>query len=115
MSTPRGSVVGDQLEHAVCVYEAALARATPAGRHGRLEDAIDELEELRLQVLREAEALPSACWPRPACPQCRGRRDVAAFYARNRDAAVAGRFGTGRRLCPQCWGTGLTLNISPRR
>lgn len=112
MSNASSNVAGERLEQAVCVYETALAQAIPAGRHGKLEDAVDELEELRLRVLREAESLPSACWPRAACPRCRGKREVTAFYARYQDAVAASQFTTGRRLCPQCWGSGLTLNSS---
>lgn len=107
--TQRG-VGGEDLEQAVRAFEAALAPAIPAGRHGKLEDALEDLEELRLQVLRESESLPSACWPRPPCTQCDGKREVAALYARHRDTATESQFTTGRRLCPQCWGTGLTLN-----
>lgn len=109
MTTQR-SVAGESLEEAVRAYEAALAPASPAGRHGKLEDNLDELEELRLQVLRESESLPRACWPRAACTLCSGKREVTALYARNHDTAAAAQFMNGRRLCPQCWGTGLTLN-----
>lgn len=111
MSKASGDAAGERLEQAVRVYEAALARAVPAGRHGRME-ADDELEELRLQVVREAESLPRACWPRAACSRCRGKREVTAVYARDQDAGAASQFTTGRRLCPQCWGSGLTLNSS---
>jgi hypothetical protein len=113
MTAQRGGA-GEDLEQAVRAFEAALTPAILAGRHGKLEDALEDLEELRLQVVRESESLPRACWSRAPCTQCGGKREVAAFYARNRDAVTAAQFTTGRRLCPQCWGTGLTLNTPTR-
>ncbi|MFI0470171.1 hypothetical protein ACH347_39400 [Saccharopolyspora sp. 5N102] len=104
--------VGQELEQAIRTYEAALAELLDGGRHTRLDKEPD-LHELRLQVIRQAEALPSMCWTRAKCDHCRGEREVPAMHAQYTDTASAPSFVPTRRLCPRCWGTGLTLNLQP--
>lgn len=93
------------------VFEASVAEVATAGRrHAQPDGDADQLQGLRMEVIRKAEALPRAVWPRPVCDHCGGQREVDALQARYRnDAAAAPEFGTARRMCPQCWGTGLTL------
>ncbi|MCI2424088.1 hypothetical protein MOQ72_42490 [Saccharopolyspora sp. K220] len=102
--------VGDEVEQAVRAYEAALAEADVIGRHVHPDEEPDRLRELRMQVIRTAEALPIMCWPRDRCGHCRGEREVAAVHAQ-RAPGHPPQFVTGRRLCPQCWGAGVTLNL----
>lgn len=101
---------GNSLEHALRFFEDRLAEVTPDGQRHASPDADDEhLAELRLIVLRRAEALPSAVWPRPRCANCTGQREVTALQARYPDGASAPHFDSLPRTCPKCWGTGLTL------
>ncbi|MHA6798311.1 hypothetical protein [Bounagaea algeriensis] len=109
-TSKRGSF-GTELEQALRGFERALDEAAPTGRrHARPED--DETEELRDQrmtVIRHAEALPRALWPRPVCEHCAGQRQIEAVHvqhAQERGSPV----GAGQRMCPRCRGTGLTLN-----
>ncbi|GAA2787742.1 hypothetical protein [Saccharopolyspora taberi] len=107
-----GSFGGD-LEEALGAFEACLAETAPSGRRHAEPDALSEkFHELRMDVVRQAEALPRAVWPRPVCEHCAGEREVQAVQARYPEGTAAPEFDTIRRMCPDCWGTGLTL--SPR-
>ncbi len=102
---------GDDLEKALRVFEAKLSESAVGGtRHAQPDDDDDHLHELRMVVIRRAEALPTAVWPRPACSHCAGEREVKALQARYPEGNDAPEFDAGRRTCPKCWGTGLTLN-----
>lgn len=103
--------IGDGLEDALRSYEAAL-QAHSGGRHADPEDCSPYLEQLRIQVITRAEALPSICWPRPRCEHCQGRREVSAVQVLT-EAGQAPQFVTRKRLCPQCRGTGLTIDPGP--
>lgn len=108
MSEQMQGALGDDLEQAVRAYETALVEAE-LGRHARSEDEPDQLRALRMEVVRQTEALPSDSWPRTMCRNCDGQREVAAVQAQyGTDAAP--QFVTSRQRCPLCWGTGLTLN-----
>ena len=101
------------LEQALRVFETRLAEIAPDGQRHASPDADDErLHELRSIVIRRAEALPSAVWPRAKCEHCTGQREVEALQARYTDGAAAPQFDSRPRTCPKCWGTGLTLNCS---
>lgn len=109
MSEQMRGAVGDGLEQAVRAYETALAEAE-LGRHTRSDEEPDQLRALRMEVVRQTEALPSGSWPRTRCAHCGGQREVAAVHAQyGTDASP--QFVTSRRRCPPCWGTGLTLNV----
>ena len=104
-----GSTEGD-LELALRAYETALVEAELDARHVHPDAAPSHLREVRMEVIRQAEALPSACWPRVKCGHCRGQREVTAVHAQyNTD--LAPEFVTGQRLCPYCWGTGMSLRL----
>lgn len=75
--------------------------------------ASEHLQEPRMQVIRRAEALPRTWWPRAECERCQGEREVTAVQDRY-GTGTAPELVSGRRLCPQCWGTGLTLALPPR-
>lgn len=101
---------GGSVERAVRSYEAALVESGFLGRHAIPEEESDHLRTLRMQLLRQVEALPSASWPRTECEHCSGQCEVAAVHAQyGTDASP--QFVTSRRRCPLCWGTGLTLNV----
>ncbi|MEV4646356.1 hypothetical protein [Saccharopolyspora sp. NPDC049357] len=100
--------IGDDVEEALCSYEAAL-QAHSGGRHADPEDRSPYLEQLRIQVITRAEALPSICWPRPRCEHCQGRREVSAVQVLTQ-AGQAPQFVTRKRLCPRCRGAGLTID-----
>ncbi len=99
--------IGDDVEEALRSYESAL-QADSAGRHAHPDERPSNLEELRIQVIARAEALPSICWPRPRCEHCQGQREVSAVQVLT-EAGQAPEFVTRKRLCPQCRGTGLTI------
>ncbi len=109
-TSKRGSF-GTELEQALRGFERALNEAAPTGgRHARPED--DETEELRDQrmtVIRHAEALPRALWPRPMCEHCAGQRQIEAVHVQH-GQLDGSQVGAVRRMCPHCWGTGLRLN-----
>lgn len=103
--------VGDDLERALREYETALLEAD-LGRHAAPDDGTDDqLQGLRIRAVRLAEALPTACWPRPVCPRCRGQREVDSVHAWYPDEGFEPEFRTVRRPCRSCWGTGLTLHL----
>lgn len=99
--------IGDDVEEAVRSYEAAL-QAHSGGRHADPDERSPYLEELRIQVIARAEALPSICWPRPRCEHCQGQREVSAVQVLT-ETGHAPQFVTRKRLCPQCRGTGLAI------
>ena len=87
-----------------------MAEVAPSGRRHAEPDTLSEkFHALRMEVIRRAEALPRAVWPRPMCEHCAGQRDVQAVQARYPDGAASPEFDSVRRMCPDCWGTGLTL------
>lgn len=101
-----------ELEEAIESYEVAIARAAP-GRHALPDDYAEEhLHNLRMNVIRLAEALPTMCWPRPICEQCGGQRKVLAPRSTGPDASENHKFSAVLRLCQACWGVGLTLYVS---
>lgn len=104
--------VSEGVERVLRAYEAALVEAGVLGRHGLPEEESEHLRELRMQVIRRAEALPSMWRPRATCEHCRGQREVTAVQAQYSTGSTP-EFVSGRRLCPQCWGTGLTLALPP--
>lgn len=111
---PALSGVGDGLERAVRAYEQALAANVAVGRHARPdEQAWDHVRELRIEVIRQGEALPRALWTREVCEHCRGEREVDTVHAQYSSADGGLEFTTSRQLCPRCWGAGLELNLSP--
>jgi hypothetical protein len=103
---------GEELENALHAYETAV-RDTVLGRHARPEEELGDpqLHELRLHVIRLSEALPSACWLRPVCEHCRGRRDVDAVQVSYPERTDSPQVATVRRLCPRCWGTGQVIHL----
>ncbi|MHA6805484.1 hypothetical protein [Salinifilum ghardaiensis] len=104
---------GADLEQALRAFEQQLARIAPVGRrHVHPEEDAGELHQQRMVVIRYAEALPRAEWPRPVCEHCAGRREVEAVQARHGADGAPSGFDTARRMCPRCWGTGLVLNSS---
>ncbi|EQD83524.1 hypothetical protein N599_24765, partial [Saccharopolyspora erythraea D] len=104
---------GDELEQALEAFEAYLAETAPSGRrHAEPDVHSEKFYELRMEVIRRAEALPRAVWPRPTCEHCAGQREVQAVQARYPDGAGSPEFDSVRRMCPDCWGTGLALNSS---
>ena len=107
MSETRRGRIGEDVEQAVRTFEAALA-GTGGGRHADPDEESPHLAELRMQVIRRAEALPSMCWPRSRCAHCRGTREVPAV-AIHGEADGAPSLANRKRLCPRCRGTGLTL------
>ncbi|GAA4612294.1 hypothetical protein [Saccharopolyspora hordei] len=102
--------VQHDVEQAVRAYEAALVEADVAGRHARPDEEPQRLRDLRMRVVRLAEALPSTCWPRDKCGHCGGEREVPAVQARY-GAGSSPKFVPSRRPCPRCRGTGLTLDL----
>lgn len=103
---------GAELELALRCLEGALGDSGPTGRHARAhEDAPDNVVALRKQVIRQAEALPKAYWPREVCGRCGGEREVSAVQASYREDSVGPEFTSSSRLCPLCGGTGLTLHL----
>jgi hypothetical protein len=105
---------GDPLEKALRAYETVLSEST-WGRHAQPENT-SRLEEGRMAVIRQAEALPKACWPREMCERCRGQREVEVVQPGYRapNASVP-EVRTVKRMCRWCWGTGLTVNVSQGR
>ncbi|MBQ0922638.1 hypothetical protein [Saccharopolyspora endophytica] len=99
--------IGDDVEEALRSYEAAL-QADSGGRHADPEDRSPDLEELRVQVITRAEALPSLCRPRPKCEHCQGECEVSAVQVLT-EAGQAPQFVTRKRLCPRCRGTGFAI------
>ena len=77
MSETRHGRIGDDVEQAVRSFEAALTEAG-TGRHADPDEESPRLAELRMQVIRRAEALPRACWPSSRCAHCRDDREVTA-------------------------------------
>lgn len=109
-SSDRSSAFGAELERVLHEFEQELAEAAPSGRrHARPDGDAKRLAELRMNVIREVEALPRAVWPRPVCEQCEGQREVQALQARYSGDADAPEFDPASRMCPACSGTGLTL------
>lgn len=113
MSETRQGRIGEDLEQAMRSFEAALAEAD-RGRHADPDEESPHLAELRMQVIRRAEALPSACWPRSRCAHCRGEREVTTVAMSDATAATA-PLTNRKRLCPQCGGAGLALRAEARR
>ena len=107
MSDARSRRFGADVEQAMRDFEAALTE-TDGGRHADPDEESPHLAELRMQVIRRAEALPSMCWPRAKCAHCRGAREVTAV-AMHSAAGGTPTLASRKRLCPQCRGTGLTL------
>lgn len=102
---------GAELEQVLHEFEQELHRAAPTGRrHARLDEDEGRIAELRMEVIRQAEALPRAVWPRPLCAECEGEREVQGLQARYADGADSPEFDTVPRPCPACAGTGITLN-----
>lgn len=105
--------VGDPLEQALREYEAVLAESA-LGRHAYPDDEEDtaRLEEGRVAVIRQSEAIPRACWPRELCGHCYGEREVDVVqpgYSAPDDSTPEVK--SVKRKCRRCWGTGLTLNL----
>ncbi|MFC7342770.1 hypothetical protein [Saccharopolyspora griseoalba] len=89
-------------------YEEALAETDLLGRHSSPADEPEALQQLRARLIEQAEALPAEQLPRPRCGHCEGHREVAAKQV-HRDEAAHPQLTIARRLCPNCWGTGLML------
>ncbi len=112
--TPALNGVGNELERAVRAYEHALAATVAVGRHARSdEETWEHLSALRIEVIRQAEALPRALSPRAVCEHCRGEREVDTVRAQYPTVDGEPEFTTSRQLCPWCWGAGLELNLPP--
>lgn len=114
---PPSRFSSDDLEQAVRAYETALLNAG-LGRHAQPDhDGDDDLLQPRIEVVRLAEAVSSASWPRPRCDRCHGHREVDAVTATYPEHGTAKpttpQVMTVRRWCPQCMGTGMTLDLDP--
>jgi hypothetical protein len=104
----RQSNPGEEVERLLREYENALAETALLGRHSHPADEPQELRQLRTRLVQQAEALPAEQLPRPRCEHCEGSREVAAKQVQ-RDEAAHPQITIARRLCPNCWGTGLML------
>lgn len=105
----RQGSLGDEVERLLLEYEATLAETELLGRHSHPADEPQELRSLRAQLIEQAEALSAEQLPRARCAHCEGAREVAAKQV-HRDESEGPQITTSRRLCPNCWGTGLTLS-----
>ena len=112
MRETRQGGIGDDVERAMRTYEAEVAEAGAFGRHVDPDGLPAHLEALRTQVITRAEALPSICWPRPKCEHCQGKREVSTVQVLT-ETGQPPQFVTHKRLCPTCWGTGLTTSPRP--
>lgn len=99
----------DEFELALERYLEVVAAVAP-GRHQRIDDLPDQLEDRRHHVRALADGVPHSGWPRPVCPFCRGRGETAAMPV----AAEAHPQGSVGRLCPDCWGTGMRIGPATR-
>lgn len=104
----RQGSLGDEVERLLLEYETALAEAELLGRHSHPADEPKELRALRAQLIEQAEGLSAEQLPRAQCAHCEGAREVAAKQV-HRDESDGPQITTSRRLCPNCWGTGLAL------
>ena len=100
--------LGEEVERLLGEYESALAETDLLGKHSHPADEPQELRTLRARLVEQVEALPDEHLPRPRCGHCEGNREVAAKQV-HRDEAAHPQITIARRLCPNCWGTGLVL------
>lgn len=103
---------GAELEQALRDFEAAFAELAP-GRHAQPEHVEERLAEQRMRVIRLAEALPTVCRPRPACPSCEGQREIHSLQPAPSRNEGGPRFTRRRQLCQPCAGTGFELHLQP--
>ncbi|GAB3696720.1 hypothetical protein [Saccharopolyspora tripterygii] len=98
-----------EVEQLLRTFEAALAETDLLGRHADPDEEPEELRALRHRVVQQVQAVPAAELPREQCRNCEGRREVSAMHVRRDEGTSPPEVTTTQRLCPNCWGTGLSL------
>ncbi|MDI2027209.1 hypothetical protein QFW96_01245 [Saccharopolyspora sp. TS4A08] len=100
---------GGEVEQLLRAFEAALAETDLLGRHADPDEEPDQLRDLRHQVVQYVRAVPAEQLPRAQCGNCSGQGEVSAVHVRRGSQTDLPEVTTAQRLCPNCWGTGLTL------
>ncbi|RRO18014.1 hypothetical protein EIL87_07025 [Saccharopolyspora rhizosphaerae] len=100
---------GGEVEQLLQAFEGALAETDLLGRHIDPEEEPERLRELRQEVVEHVRAAPVERLPREQCGNCGGQGDVSAVHVRRESESSPPEFTTAQRLCPNCWGTGLSL------
>jgi hypothetical protein len=101
--------LGGEVEQLLRTFEAALAETDLLGRHADPDEEPPQLRELRDQVVRQVQDVPADQLPRERCQNCDGEREVSAVHVRRSEQTAPPEVVTAQRLCPNCWGTGLSL------
>ncbi|MEB3367220.1 hypothetical protein [Saccharopolyspora mangrovi] len=101
--------LGGEVEQLLRAFEAALAETDLLGRHVDPEEEPAQLRALRQQVVEHVRAAPAEQLPRERCRNCGGQGEVSAVHVRRGGETSLPEFTTAQRLCPNCWGTGLSL------
>ncbi|SFS70968.1 hypothetical protein [Saccharopolyspora flava] len=101
--------LGAEVEQLLRAFEAALAETDLLGRHADPDEEPERLRDLRQQVVEYVRSVPAEHLPRQRCGNCTGQGEVSAVHVRRGSETELPEFTTAQRLCPNCWGTGLSL------